>query len=97
MSAHRIWEAVNVFANGDDCVISGLEYSAPEQLRFDRFEDRFHCCIVITTSFAAHGWKYLVSFEEFAILITGILASSVRVLDQSRLWLPDCNGNPPGN
>lgn len=31
MSAHRILEAVNVFANGFDRVISGLEYSMPDQ------------------------------------------------------------------
>ena len=28
MSAHRIIESINVFANGFDCVISGPEYPA---------------------------------------------------------------------
>ncbi len=91
MSAHGIIEPVNIFANGFGCVISVLEYSAPDQFRLDRFEDGFHHCIVIAISFSTHGWKHFVSFEDFAILITGILASPVRVLDQPRLWLPDCH------
>ena len=92
MSAHGIIKPVNVFANGFDRVSSGLEYGAPDQFRLDRLEDGLDHGIIITISFSAHGWKHLVSFEDLAILITGILAPPVRVLDHPRLWLPNCNG-----
>lgn len=58
MSSDGIIEAINVFANYFDCIISGLEDSAPDQFRLDRLEDGFHHSIVIAISFAAHGWKH---------------------------------------
>lgn len=69
-----------------------LENSSPDQFRLDRLEDGFDHRIIVTISFAAHGWKHAVSFEDFAILITGIMTSPVGELDKPPLWLSDRNG-----
>ncbi len=92
MSAYRIIEAINIFANSFDRITACLEYSAPDQLRLDCLEDGFHHRIIIAISFVVHGWKHFVSCGNSAVLITGILAAPVGVLDQPRLWLPDSNG-----
>jgi|GEM_PF-6454046 len=69
MCAHGLIEAINVVSNGFDFVISGLEYSAPDQFRLDPPEDSYHHCIVIPISFVAHGWKHFVSQENSSVLI----------------------------
>jgi len=54
MAASRVVEAVDVFEDGHLSLPAGVPCVSPDQLCFDRFEERLNRRVIIAISFAAH-------------------------------------------
>ena len=92
MLSDGIIEAVDVLRDSLNRFIACLEYGSPDQFRLDRLEAGFDHGVVIAISLAAHRWKDVLRLEKLAVIVTGILASAVRMLNETWFGLPDCNG-----
>ena len=85
MAATWIVEAVDVF---EDCHLSlpaGFPCIAPDQFRFDVFEERLNSRIVIAISLSTHGHFEAVLSQDFLIVVRTILRPAIRVMDAA-LW-----------
>jgi hypothetical protein len=85
MAAARVIEAIDVF---EDCHLSlpaGVSCIAPDQFRFDGFEERLNSRIVIAIAFATHGHFEAVLPQDFLIVVRTILRPAIRVMDAA-LW-----------
>ena len=81
MPSTRVVEAVYVF---EDCHLrlpAGFPCIAPDQFRFDGFEECLDGCVIITISFATHGHFEAVLPQDFLIVVRTILRPAIRVMD----------------
>lgn len=73
MASSRIVEAVDVFKDRHLGLPARFPRSAPDQFRFDGFEERLNSRIVIAISFATHGHFEVVLSQDFLIVVRTIL------------------------
>ena len=81
MTAARVVEAVDVFKDGHLRIPTGFPCIAPDQFRFDGFEECLDGCVIITISFATHGHFEAVLPQDFLIVVRAVLRPSIRVMD----------------
>ena len=81
MTAARVVEAVDVFKDGHLRLPAGFPCIAPDQFRFDGFEECLDGCVIITISFATHGHFEAVLPQDFLIVVRTILRPAIRVMD----------------
>src|SRR5664279_6644992 len=80
MPAHGIIEPVDISGDGIFGLKAWLEAGAPDQFRFDRFEQSFHHGIVITIALATHRNDETVPVEDSLVIIGAILAATIRMM-----------------
>src|SRR5664279_2595149 len=73
MPAHGIIEPVDISGDGIFGLKAWLEAGAPDQFRFDRFEQSFHHGIVIAIALATHRNDETVPVEDSLVIIGAIL------------------------
>ena len=81
MTAARVVEAVDVFKDGHLRLSSCLPCIAPDQFRFDGFEECLDGCVIITISFATHGHFEAVLPQDFLTAMRTILRPAISVMD----------------
>lgn len=72
-------------------LVAGLKHDSSDRFCFDRLEDGFYHSVIVAVLFAAHGLKDVMGFKNLAVVITGIMASSIRMLDEPGSRLLNCN------
>ena len=83
MSPTWIVEAVDVSAKSQFGGCAGLEDRSPDQFVLDRLEHRFHHCVIVAISLAAHRRNDAVRLQDPLIVMRTILAAAIGVLDQT--------------
>src|SRR5271165_4319779 len=96
MPAHGIIEPVDISGDGIFGLKARLEAGAPDQFRFDRFEQSFHHGIVIAIALATHRNDETVPVEDSLVIIGAILAATIRMMQNTRLWPAQDEGPPQG-
>jgi hypothetical protein len=87
MSSSWIIKVINVMANRNFRMFSGLVTGPPNQLGLNGFEHGFYHGIVIAIPLAAHGREHVMSFKNALVIIAAILGAPVTVMDQPGGWL----------
>ena len=96
MIADAIVEDLDVFQDIQPGLIAGGVGLVKYQFSFEGAEETFDWGIVITIPLAAHTTKHLVFGQQGLIIVTGILAASVGMMEQSRRGLSGINGHLQG-
>src|SRR5437868_2259060 len=77
-----------ILENGLSGLGSGSKGVAIHAFLFDRPEKALHQRIIVTIGFFAHAYLNAIAFQESTITLTGILASTIRVMQQAWMWSP---------
>ena len=62
------------------------------QFSLDGSESRFHKCVVVAIAGTAHALIHFCAVKQLAVLLAGILAATIGVVNQIRWRLPAGNG-----
>ena len=84
MTPITIVKNLDVFKNIQAGLISGSVVAVKGQFSFERAEETFHRRVVIAVTLATHATDHLELCQQRLILIAGILAASIRVVQSSR-------------
>ena len=92
MTSKSIVEHLNIFKD----ILSGLSLGGvlpmKDQLGFEGAKETFNGRIVVTITFAAHAIHHLSLCQQKLVIITGVLAAPVRVVQQTGGWLASGQG-----
>src|SRR6478672_1255833 len=86
MATGPIVKHFQILENGLSGLRSGPKSVAIHAFFFDRSEKALHQRIIVTIRFFAHAYLHTIAFQESAIALTGILASTIRVVKQAWMW-----------
>ena len=81
MSATWIVEAVDVVEDRHLSLPAGVPRVSPDQLCFDRFEERLNRSVVIAIAFSTLRYFEPVLAQDLSIVVRTVLAATIRVLD----------------
>ena len=93
MTSKTIVENLDVFKDIQSGLGPGGILPMKDQLSFEGAKETFDRCIVITIAFAAHTTHHPGSCQQGLVLIAGILATSIGVVQQTRGRLADANSH----
>ena len=86
MPSTRVVVAVDVFENCHLGLSSCLPCIAPDQFRFDGFEEGLDGCVIITISFSVHRHLEAMLTQDFLIVMRAVLRPAIRVVDAAFGW-----------
>ena len=96
MASIAVVENLNVFKNVSLSLHSRSIMTMMNQLGFQRAEETFHGGIVVTIALAAHTRLDLIFGQDIAIVLAGVLAAPIRVMQQVRFRLASIQRHSQG-
>ena len=80
-TAAGVVEPVDVLEDSGLCLPSCRPFLTPDQLRLQRFEERFKRGVVVAVAFATHRWQQALGLQLLLIIIGTVLATTIRMED----------------
>ena len=96
MTPKTIVEDLDVFKDVQSGLGPGGILLMKDQLSFEGAEETFDRGIVITVTPAAHTSHHARSCQQSLVLIAGVLAAPIGMVQQTRGRLANCNGHLQG-
>ncbi len=81
MSSDPVVEALQVLKDRLPGLAAALEAREVNTLTLERSEERLHSRVVIAISFATHAHRDTSLGKEPLVLVAGVLASSIRMME----------------
>ena len=91
MFSSGVVEPVDVLKEGVGNVLSGCPSVPPDQFGFEGFEEGLNGGIVVTVSFAAHGYFEAYFTHPFLIVMGTILTATVCMMDAAWWRVARCH------
>lgn len=85
MSPFSVVVHLDVLKDLAPCFISGFKPAPVNLLDFQRVQKTLADSVVLAVALAAHAWYYLARLKYLLIIIAGVLAAPIRVMNES-LW-----------